>query len=148
MNKSLPPVAVRAFIGLGVASLVCQFIKITLWWNASQELVRAISEFHPPSVEATGHALRIAGFFLCLGMVYLIIKNRSHLARLIYLVATAIVIVSLAASFLAFDVDVWGNKWGILASLLQVGAASCLLTRGFRLWLRAPAARALSGIFS
>jgi hypothetical protein len=148
VNTQVLPAAVKAFIGFALASLVCQFVKITLWWSASQELIELISKFQQPSTQAIGHAFRIVAFLCGVGLIYLIARWRSRLARLIYLMATAVVILSLVASFIASDVDIWGNKLGIAASALQVGAAFCLLTRGFRLWLRSPAVRVLSNIFS
>jgi hypothetical protein len=148
MSTTELPLAVKAFVGLGFASLLCQLVRLVLWWNASQELFEAISQFRAPSVEVTGHAFRIVGFFCGTGLIYLIAKKRSRAARLIYLAATALVIAGVVGSFLAFYVDIWGKKWGLLASLFQVSAASCLLVPSFRTWMDAPVARDLPDIFS
>jgi hypothetical protein len=148
MSAKELPVVVKAFVGLGLASLLCQLVRLMLWWNASQELLEAISQLRAPSVEVAGHAFRIAGFFCGIGLIYFIARRRSRAARLIYLIATSVVIAGVVGSFLVLYVDIWGNKWGLLASMFQVGAASFLLMPGFRAWLREPTTLDLSATFS
>jgi hypothetical protein len=148
MTRKGLPLAVQVFVGLGLASLAYQLVKLMLWWQVSIELAEAIWQLRGFGAETAGHMLRVLGFLCGWGLIYFVARKRSRVARLIYLVATALVIVGVAGSFLISNVDIWGNKWGILASLFQVGAAWCLLVPSFRAWLRAPAARDLPTIFS